>query len=120
MYSVSGSDCLATFNRAALENRLHDSSRIYSIPVDMASFDTLVRRHDIQRCDLLQVDTEGFDYEVIRMAVPHGLPRPRLIQYEHLHLSQDDRRACTKLLAQNGYELLRSGEETIALARDAW
>ncbi len=74
-----------------------------------------MKRHQIQRVDLLVIDTEGFDYEAIRLALQNGLPNlPRLIRYEHLHLSTADRRKCSELLAQHDYRLHRDGVDTIA------
>ena len=39
--------------------------------------------------DLLQIDTEGFDYEVLKM-FDFNTYRPVIIQYEHFHLSMEE------------------------------
>ncbi|WP_417514037.1 FkbM family methyltransferase [Minwuia sp.] len=54
--------------------------------------------------DILLVDTEGFDAEIMRMALEAGW-RPALLQYEHKHLSPQDRREISSRLMAEGYRL---------------
>lgn len=65
----------------------------------------------------LQVDTEGHDLHVIRSAL-HGGIRPRIINYEHKHLSYANQEACRDLLAKSGYAFVSTREDTLAV-RDA-
>lgn len=118
MYTVKGSSYLGSFDRDALVKRVRDSSNIVEIAVEVATFHTLVDRHKIDHVDLLLVDTEGYDFEVIKMALQDGLPKPSLIRYEHLHLSTPDRKACVQLLASHGYQLLRDGRDTMAYRKE--
>lgn len=62
----------------------------------------LLDKHSIACFDLLQVDTEGFDYEVMKM-IDLAKYRPALIIYEHVHLSAADRSACWARLNSLGY-----------------
>jgi len=54
--------------------------------------------------DILLVDTEGFDAEIMAMALDAGWT-PKLLQYEHKHLSTSDRRALSGRLRGLGYRL---------------
>jgi FkbM family methyltransferase len=114
LYTVEGASLRASFNREALRKHFGDSATIVEVPVTTVTFPLLMERHRISRVDLLVVDTEGFDYQVIAMALDAGL-LPRLIRYEHLHLSSADRAACADLLGARGYRLLRDGTDTVAL-----
>jgi FkbM family methyltransferase len=58
----------------------------------------------IDNPDILLVDTEGFDAEIMSMALEAGW-RPKLLQYEHKHLSPNDRRALSSHLRGLGYRL---------------
>lgn len=58
----------------------------------------------IAQPDILLVDTEGFDAEVMSMALEAGW-RPHLLQYEHKHLSPADRRALSARLRDLDYRL---------------
>jgi FkbM family methyltransferase len=90
------------------------SSRLQKISVEALSMRTLIRRHAIDRIDLLQIDAEGYDHEIIKMLLEDDLPLPRLIRYEHVMLSASDRVDCSALLASRGYRMLRDRIDTIA------
>jgi hypothetical protein len=64
--------------------------------------------------NLLQIDTEGYDFEIIKMVNFETL-RPDVIHYEHRHLSDADRVACERLLASHGYRLHVAGVDTTAV-----
>ncbi|MBC8353898.1 MAG: FkbM family methyltransferase [Planctomycetes bacterium] len=70
--------------------------------------------HDI---DLLQIDAEGFDYEIIR-SIDFNVVKPAIIHYEHMVLSEPDRNACLELLASEGYRFVLQDNDTLAY-RDA-
>lgn len=119
LWTVEGAEVLATFDRAGLAARYGDSSKIVEVPVQTVAVKTLVDRHGIDHIDLMVIDTEGYDHEVCKMVMADGVPCPRLIRYEHLHLSAADRAACASLLASHGYRLLRDGIDTIAYRQPA-
>ena len=118
MYTAPGRTLRATTDLGSLVPHVKDKTAIHEFKTPGVTFQTLMARHDIGRVDLLMIDTEGFDYQVVRLALDAGL-RPALIRYEHLHLSTADRQACAALLARQGYALLRDGPDTIAMNRAA-
>jgi FkbM family methyltransferase len=65
----------------------------------------LVSKHHLPRIDLLQVDTEGYDFEVLKLIDFEEMP-PRIIRYEHKHLSPEDRGESAKLLLRHGYQVV--------------
>lgn len=58
----------------------------------------------IGRPDVIMVDTEGFDAEIVRMGLEADW-LPAVIQYEHKHLTLDDRLDLSKMLSRSGYYL---------------
>ena len=66
--------------------------------------------------DLLQIDTEGFDYEVLKM-FDFNTYRPVIIQYEHFHLSMEEQINSNRLLAKNGYCILKKKNDTIGIKK---
>lgn len=74
---------------------------------------TLLTAQGMLDATYLQVDTEGFDAEVLRM-VDFTRFRPLLIKYEHAHLSAADQGATQALLRGQGYALVTEREDTIA------
>jgi FkbM family methyltransferase len=90
------------------------SDRIISEQVACLSVRTLLQRHDIQSLDLLVIDTEGWDWRVLRQ---FNFPRihPRLILYEHQHLAPLESKEAHAFLARFGYDWAETPEgDTIA------
>lgn len=82
-------------------------------PLPALSFQTLLSKHNIEKVDLLVVDTIGYDFEILKM-VPWDLIKPPIINFEHTLLSLDDQEACFKYLADLGYSFVQVGVDTIA------
>lgn len=74
----------------------------------------LERANAPDHIDLLQIDTEGFDYEIVR-SIDFGRIAPAIIRYEHQILSERDRNSCLRLLSENGYRFLLEDCDTTAI-----
>lgn len=81
--------------------------------VPCMSFGDLCEKHDVRHIDLLQIDTEGHDFEVLKM-VDFDHLRPRAILYEHKHLSLADQKAAMTLLEGEEYECEIGEHDTFA------
>ena len=88
-------------------------ARLREIEVAGLTFASLCRKHAVKAISLLQVDTEGFDYEVIRQSLAVGI-LPDAIHYESLHLTKREMEFCRLLLRANGYRLIESTVDTLA------
>jgi FkbM family methyltransferase len=111
-------DALATFRKDVLLK--HDefipdiATRISSIEVPCLTFETLCARNGVKNVDLVQIDTEGYDAEVIRL-IDLERHAPTLIMFEHLHLAPDDWHACLDRLRRHGYQDASDHMDTICL-----
>ena len=115
-------DQLASFNREVLRHNaasLPDADeRIVSESVPSLRVSTLLARHGIERTDLLVIDTEGWDWRVLRQFDLRRL-RPWLILVEHQHLIADESDALHARLGGTGYEWVDTPEgDTIAWRLD--
>ena len=81
--------------------------------VECISFDELIEQYKISKIDLLQIDTEGYDYEIIKM-VDFNKLKPNIIRYEHRNLSEEDYISSLNYLAKNGYKLYVQRSDTLA------
>jgi FkbM family methyltransferase len=105
------------FREEVLSHRRHIpdiDSRLVETEVDCVTLETLCHRHGIDRLDLLAVDTEGYDWEILRHVDIAALA-PRLIVYEHYHLGPEDRRAAREHLRGSGYETMEEHFDTFCL-----
>jgi FkbM family methyltransferase len=82
--------------------------------VPCLTFDQLCRRHGFEQIDLLHIDTEGYDYEILK-TIDLERYRPRLLVYEQHHLSAADRDACRRRLQAHGYACMVEGLDAICL-----
>lgn len=96
----------------------HSPREILAYSVPCWTLETLLARARVSRpIDLLQIDAEGFDYEIIR-SIDFARVRPAILRYEHVLLSRRDRDACLALLARHGYRFLLEDRDTTALLPD--
>jgi len=111
-------DAIGSFSReAVLSHRPQIADideRLVETAVPTLSFDSLLARHSFDAVDLVVVDTEGYDWEVLR-TIDLDRHRPALIVYEHFHLDPDVRAAAREHLEAHGYETLEEGFDTFCL-----
>jgi len=87
---------------------------IEEIVVPSLSLQTLFSKHQLAGVDLLQVDTEGYDAEIVKMAL--DLPvLPNCINFEKKHLSAHAMRELSELLKQKGYLFIHDEMNTLAV-----
>lgn len=107
---------IASFSRANLLAQGVPDRHIAAQQVRGEPLGRIVQRHRVADVGLLQVDTEGYDYEVIKSAFAGGM-RPEIINYEHCWLPPKVRHACKELLVQRGYDFVEVGKDTLAVLR---
>lgn len=107
---------LASFDREVLmaHARFDDlQTEVVAEKVQALTFDSLFRQIDSSYVDLLQVDTEGYDAEIIRLFdVPHR--RPAIINFEHIHLDERAYQECIRTLRDERYKIWVGEQDTIA------
>lgn len=81
--------------------------------VPCATFDSLCAKHGITHLDLIHIDTEGYDYEIIKR-IDFDRLRPRLLIFECKHLG-DAKAECYDYLERQGFALIEEGLDAIAL-----
>ena len=107
-------DGIASFERGHVEEEIRrltetsSNSEIVTLiaaeTVRTTTLEDAAEAAGIGKPNALMVDTEGFDAEIVRMALEAGW-LPTVIQYEHKHLKPDDRRKLSKALRRRGYRL---------------
>jgi FkbM family methyltransferase len=111
-------DGIGSFSRAEVashERHIPDiESRIVVAEVPCLTFESLCARNGLERLDLVLIDTEGFDWEIVRQIDLERL-RPRLLVYEHYHLGPGEREACRAHLRRAGYEVMEEHFDTFCL-----
>jgi FkbM family methyltransferase len=99
---------IGSFFRKNVEKHMADELDKYIIemPVEAVPLATVLERQQVPRIDVLLIDTEGYDWQVLRQL---DLSRysPYIIFFEHKFLSPEDKAASREFLS--GYEITDLG-----------
>ncbi len=112
---------IATFDkntlRHTIKNKLPNGAIIDDFIVEnlveATTLDVILGKYNVERVDLLQLDCEGYDYEIIKMFDFEKFS-PSIINFESGHFSLSDRKECEELLERHGYKWFRYGIDTCA------
>ena len=110
---------IASFDRNHLiKNRIARvaDSDIETLQVQATTVTALLVKHSVRHIDLLQVDTEGHDYVIVKSVLDSGC-FPSIIRYEHVNLTPEMNYVCRVLLDSHRYRFLELGPDTIAVRR---
>jgi len=109
-------DGLASFSKETLiRNFQNVEGEVETIHVPTLSFRSLLGKHGLEHLDLLQIDTEGFDYEIIKM-IDFSATKPTIIHFEHGFLSGPQQYECFRYLNNQGYRVTNNDENMVAYA----
>jgi FkbM family methyltransferase len=107
---------LGSFYRANLEKHLPGEYErfIVEAPIEAMPLAAVLERQNVSRIDVLLIDTEGYDWEVLRQL---DLSRfsPLVIFIEHKHLSPEDKAAMREFLRD--YEITDLGHDFLCRRR---
>ncbi len=107
-------DGLASFSKeTVIRNFQNIKGEVETIIVPTISFGSLLRKHNISHLDLLQVDAEGYDYEILKM-IDFNAIKPEIIHFEHGFLSPQQQNECFSYLQSKGYKVYNNADNTVA------
>lgn len=78
------------------------SACIVALNVPTVSFADIIRRYDLQKLDLLQIDAEGMDAKLLGW-FPFETVRPNLVYFENAHMSSLEHESVRLRLQRFGY-----------------
>jgi FkbM family methyltransferase len=113
---VPGSAASPTASLIAQHHRRFgsDAKEVREIEVPSVSVGSLVKRFRGEGLHLLQVDTKGMDYQILRWFFDAGV-EPDVLNFESRHLSKAERLASRQLLNARGYWWIESDQDTFTL-----
>lgn len=95
-------------------NILRHERDLVAVEVECRTFARLLAEHSIDRVDVLQIDTEGYDFEILKL-VDLDSCRPAVIHLEFYLLPLDERLELMDLLDRHGYAWRRVGADLLAV-----
>ncbi len=98
------------------KNRINDiEKRIVLDKIKVMTLKSLINKNKISKIDLLQIDAEGYDYQIIKN-IPFEIIKPAMIIYEERHLSNLEKESSKNLLKKQGYSIVQ-GLDVLALLK---
>jgi FkbM family methyltransferase len=79
---------------------------IVSIKVPTLTVESLLGKHQIENLDLLVVDTEGYDYTILK-SMDFTKIMPKFIKFESLHMSKHQQKEIASLLQNFSYTITK-------------
>ncbi len=108
----------ASFDRNHLLRHGLASQEIVSHEINCLTVDDVLRMANFETVDLLQVDAEGYDYEILK-SIDFDRVCPKIVRFEYRHFSDSDLQECLKMLAARGYRFLTEKLDLIAVQTKA-
>ena len=90
---------------------------IETVEVPSMTMSSLLKKHGIQDINLLQIDAEGFDYEILKMVFNAGFS-PDIINFEYVHISPENLVECSEMFDRKGYSYLKVGRDLVAVKQN--
>lgn len=109
---------LACFWKEKLPKTFYDRKvepHILSTPIRTENINSILEQTDFNNIDAYFIDTEGHDYEVIKL-IDMDRQKPDVIFFEHVALSTYDYKSCLKYLKSLQYRLYYQHRDTIAIS----
>ena len=79
-------------------------SNIVKTTISCMSLESLIREYDIKKINLLVVDTEGYDFNILKQ-IDFVKIKPMSVFYEHKHLSDIDKQKAESMFLEHGYQV---------------
>ena len=112
---------IASFDRSHHELSGIPAEAIVPETVRCTTFDQLLADHQVSRIDLLQIDTEGYDAEILR-GIDFDAVQPKIIRFEHGLaegiMSRETFSSIADMLHAQGYELVVESHDATACQRE--
>lgn len=84
--------------------------------VECVSVHSLLKSLGMNSIDILQIDTEGFDYQILS-SIDFEQVRPDIICFEYVNLSNSDKRKAIEMLVGLDYRWARHGLDVVAVQK---
>lgn len=111
---------IASFSKMHHINCKIDSKYIMEEKVACVSLGDLIKNYDIKNIDLLQIDTEGYDFEII-LNINFKELKPSIINFEHYIIDKKSKEAFNQVLKhlkENDYEIWQGINDITAYQRN--
>lgn len=110
---------LSSFERRVTEDVLtkFPNAKVKSVKIPCTTIQELVKKHQVNKVNLMLLDTEGFDYEILKTVDLKALDMDMIV-FEHRHLNAADQNEAIRTFKKLGYSVFKDEYDTIAFKND--
>lgn len=111
-------DQLGSFNKETLlkHSYMHPNfeTMVKEISVPTLTIDSLFRKYNLKKLNLLQIDTEGYDFEILN-SISFKFIIPEMIIFEHIHMQRSEYKYILTKMRRFGYRFYTYQFDTIGI-----
>lgn len=89
------------------------------IKVPCLTLPTLLKKHGINHIDVLQLDTEGYDWKILQQ-LDLSLYRPKIIKSEYINLNEQEKKEILEHFVAQGYLYELFGQDVNFVEKHFW
>ena len=115
---VSALNSFKKFNSDWLKEQ-YKTIEIKETLIETATVAELIEKHHIKHLNILQIDTEGYDYIILKSIDFSKIPID-LVIFEDVHLSPEEKAESKRLLEANNYVYFSDGHDTIGFRKNVY
>ncbi|HEY1059365.1 MAG TPA: FkbM family methyltransferase [Limnobacter sp.] len=108
---------IASFNRGHLLSHRIPERDIEATEVACQPLMELILENHLQDLNYLQVDTEGFDHEILKQ-LDLDICKPGLIKFEKVHMPKAEYTTLAKRLRSYGYQIIDDNRDGLAVLQE--
>ncbi|MEA5583326.1 FkbM family methyltransferase [Nodularia harveyana UHCC-0300] len=116
MYSCGELDQKASINISHFSRFGLNKSDLTKFMVEGVTAQTFCLKYNINRIDILQIDTEGLDLDILKMFL--NIIHPNIINFEKFHLSKQQYTEARELLKSQGYNFIEYDYDILAVSEN--
>ena len=86
------------------------------VSVNCITWNTLLKKHNINKIDVIKIDAEGHDYQIFKQIniLEHGL---KVIRLEWINLNNEEKEKIVEVFDKNQFVYEFSGQDIVAVSR---
>lgn len=109
-------DQLGSFKKENITKHLNGILEPYIVEskIKGLTLGNLFEKHDVKTIDIMHIDTEGYDWQVLSQ-LDFNIYQPKVILFEHKHLSESEKEASIHYLKRNNYIIHVLGGDYLCL-----
>jgi FkbM family methyltransferase len=106
-------------NTLMLHSGMHPDFKnlIEVINVNTITFSTLISKYNVKKIDILQIDTEGYDFTLLN-EIDFKLLYPQILIFEYIHMTRSEYKKILKKLRKMGYKFYINGYNSIGIKNE--